>query len=63
MNDRNDDDKPHGNMENEQISKDEALLSKALVNTKDLNYTSPPELKKLSTSLFSRMRELLANNW
>ncbi|WP_262174222.1 hypothetical protein [Saccharococcus sp. Marseille-Q5394] len=60
MNDRADDDKPHDNKENELISEDEALLSKSLLRFKDLNYTSPPESQKLSTSLFSRMKQLLA---
>lgn len=60
MNDRDHDDKPHDKEENKQVSTDEALLSKSLLNSKDLNYTSPAESQKLSTSLFSRMKELLA---
>ncbi|MFS0576430.1 hypothetical protein AB1K83_12395 [Sporosarcina sp. 179-K 3D1 HS] len=60
MNDRDHDDKPHDNGENEQISENEALLSKSLLKSKDLNYTSQGEPSKLSTSLFSRMKDLLA---
>lgn len=60
INDRDDDDKPHGNKENEQISAEKALPSKSILKAKDLNYTSPLESEKLSTSLFSRMKELLA---
>ncbi|MFS0689391.1 hypothetical protein AB1K89_09120 [Sporosarcina sp. 179-K 8C2 HS] len=60
MNDRDDDDKPHDNKENERNSGTEALLSKSLLKSKDLNYTSPAESSKLSTSLFSRMKDLLA---
>ena len=61
MNDRDHDDKPHGDEDNEQLPADEALLSKSLLSTKDLNYTSPTESQKLSTSLFSRMKDLLAS--
>ena len=60
MNDRDHDDKPHEDKENEQLPADEALLSKSLLKSKDLNYTSPTESPKLSTSLFSRMKDLLA---
>ena len=60
MNNRDHDDKPHDNTENSQISADEAYLSKSLLKSKDLNYTSHSESSKLSTSLFSRMKELLA---
>ncbi|WP_432357003.1 hypothetical protein [Sporosarcina sp. UB5] len=60
MNDRDDDNKPHEDKGNEQLSTDEAPLSKSLLKHKDLNYTSPVESQKLSTSLFSRMKELLA---
>lgn len=60
MNDRDQDDKPHNNGENEQIAEDEALFSKSLLKSKDLNYTSQSEPSKLSTSLFSRMKDLLA---
>ncbi|MFC5604791.1 hypothetical protein [Sporosarcina koreensis] len=61
MNNRDDDNKPHDNEENEQFPEDEALLSKSLLKDKDLNYTSTQESSQLSTSLFSRMKELLAN--
>ncbi|WP_432357012.1 hypothetical protein [Sporosarcina sp. UB5] len=59
MNDRDDDNKPHNIKEKDKKSEDEALLSKS-IKSKDLNYTSPVESQKLSTSLFSRMKELLA---
>ncbi|WP_252503524.1 hypothetical protein [Sporosarcina sp. Marseille-Q4943] len=59
MNDRDDDDKPHEDKENEQLPANEALLSKSILKSKDLNYTSPLEPSKLSTSLFSRMKNLL----
>ncbi|WP_262177393.1 helix-turn-helix domain-containing protein [Saccharococcus sp. Marseille-Q5394] len=61
MNDRDNVDKPHEDEENEQLPAGEALLSKSLLKSKDLNYTSPTESPKLSTSLFSRMQELLAS--
>ncbi|MCM3709175.1 hypothetical protein [Sporosarcina luteola] len=60
MNDRDEDNKPHDNKEIKQISEDEALPSKSLLKSIDLNYTSPEEPSKLSTSLFSRMKDLLA---
>ena len=60
MNDRDDDDKPQEDEEYEQFPADEALLSKSLLTSKDLNNTSPEEPQKLSTSLFSRMNDLLA---
>ncbi|WP_339250904.1 helix-turn-helix domain-containing protein [Sporosarcina sp. FSL W8-0480] len=60
MNDRDHDNKPHEDKENEQFSEDQALLSKSLLKSKDLNYTSQQEPSKLSTSLFSRMKDLLA---
>ncbi|MCM3744083.1 hypothetical protein M3193_07995 [Sporosarcina luteola] len=60
MNSRDDDNKPHDNKENEQISMDEALPSKSILKAKDLTYTSPEEPSTLSTSLFSRMKDLLA---
>ncbi|BAQ11830.1 hypothetical protein OXB_3361 [Bacillus sp. OxB-1] len=47
------------NKDSGQISRDEALLSKS-IKSKDLIKTSPEEPSKLSTSLFSRMKELLA---
>ncbi|GEN84991.1 hypothetical protein SLU01_33030 [Sporosarcina luteola] len=59
MNNRDHDDKPHNNAENEQHLADEASLSKSLLKSKDLNYTSHHEPSKLSTSLFSRMKDLL----
>ena len=37
-----------------------AILSKSLLKSQILNYTSPEEPSKLSTSLFSRMKNLLA---
>jgi len=61
MNDRDHDDKPRDDGENGQFSEAEALLSKSFLKAKDLTYTSPGEPQKLSTSLFSRMKELLAN--
>ncbi|MFS0688006.1 hypothetical protein AB1K89_01995 [Sporosarcina sp. 179-K 8C2 HS] len=61
MNDRNDDDKPHEDVENKQLPANEALLSKSILKSKDLNYTSPMEPSKLSTSLFSRMKDLLSS--
>ncbi|MCM3711943.1 hypothetical protein [Sporosarcina luteola] len=61
MSDRDNDVKPHEDKDNEQLPADEALLSKSLLKSKDLNYTSPTESPKLSTSLFSRMKELLAS--
>ncbi|MGN7386714.1 helix-turn-helix domain-containing protein [Sporosarcina sp. SAFN-015] len=60
MNGRDDDEKPHEDEENEQFPADEAPLSKSLLKSKDLNYTSPTESPRLSTSLFSRMKDLLA---
>lgn len=60
MNDRDHDDKPHENEEKGQLPADEATLSKSLLKSKDLNYTSPTESSKYSTSLFSRMKDLLA---
>ena len=60
MNGRDDEDKPHEDEENEQLPADEAPLSKSLLKSKNLNYTSPTESSKLSTSLFSRMKDLLA---
>ncbi|WP_391203155.1 helix-turn-helix domain-containing protein [Psychrobacillus sp. L4] len=59
MNSREDADNPHDNEENEQISENEPLFLKSSI--KDLTNTSPMESKKLSTSLFSRMKELLSN--
>lgn len=61
LNGRDDNGNPHGNEENEQVFETEALLSKSLLKAKDLNYTSPVEPQKLSTSLFSRMKELLVS--
>lgn len=61
MNSRDDGDTPHTCEENEQLSTDEALLSKSLLTSKDLTYTSLAEPSKLSTSLFSKMKSLLAN--
>lgn len=61
MNERDNDDNPHFNKDNEHISTDEALSSKSIYKDKDLNYTSPTDVRKLSTSLFSRMKELLVN--
>ncbi|GEN82819.1 hypothetical protein SLU01_11310 [Sporosarcina luteola] len=61
MIDRDHDDKPHEDEENKQLPVDEALLSKSLLKSKDLNYTSPTEWPKLSTSLFSRMKDLLVS--
>ncbi|KXH81937.1 hypothetical protein [Sporosarcina sp. HYO08] len=58
MNDRDEADKPHDNKENEPISENEAFLSKSK-KSKDLNNTSPKESSKYSTSLFSRMKDLL----
>ncbi|WP_252504788.1 hypothetical protein [Sporosarcina sp. Marseille-Q4943] len=60
MTDRDHDDKPYGDAEYEQNPADEALLSKSLLKAKDLNYTSLQESSKFSTSLFSRMKNLLA---
>ncbi len=60
MIDRDDGGKPHDDEENEQLPVDEAPLSKSLLKSKNLNYTSPTESSKLSTSLFSRMKDLLA---
>ncbi|MCM3636583.1 hypothetical protein M3152_02535 [Sporosarcina luteola] len=60
MNERDNDNKPLDNKENELISKDEALLSKSILKSKGLNYTSPQEPSKLSTSLFSQMKVLIA---
>ncbi|MDN4609005.1 helix-turn-helix domain-containing protein [Sporosarcina highlanderae] len=60
MNDRDHVEESREVKESEQISKDQALLSKSLVKSKDLNYTSQQESSKLSTSLFSRMKDLLA---
>lgn len=60
MNDRDHDDKPHEDNGNGQLLTDEALPSKSFLKAKDLNYTFPVEPSKLSTSLFSRMKELLA---
>ncbi len=60
MNDRDHDDKPHENEENEQLPADEATLSRFLLESKDLNYKSPMESPKYYTSLFSRMKDLLA---
>ncbi|MGG0668584.1 hypothetical protein ABE073_08630 [Lederbergia citrisecunda] len=60
MNDRDHDDKPQDDAKNEQIPVDEAPLSKSIFKAKDLNYTSLQESSKLSTSLFSRMKILLA---
>lgn len=60
MNDRDYGNKLHDNKENELISEDEALLSKSILKAKDLNYTSLQESSKLSTSLFSRMKNFLA---
>ncbi|MBD7984573.1 hypothetical protein H9649_08275 [Sporosarcina sp. Sa2YVA2] len=61
MDSRDDSDTPHTTNENEQVSTDEALLSKSLLKAKDLTYTSPEEPSELSTSLFSKMKSLLAN--
>lgn len=61
MDSRDESDTPHTTNENEQVSIDEALLSKSLLKAKDLKYTSPEEPSKLSTSLFSKMKSLLAN--
>lgn len=58
MNDRVDCQKPYGDKENETISQKEAFPSKS-IKSKDLIKTSPEEPQKLSTSLFSRMRDLL----
>lgn len=60
MNGRDDGDKPHDDKGKEQISEDEALLSKSILKAKDHNYTSLEESSKYSTSLFSRMKTLLA---
>ncbi|MDN4605908.1 helix-turn-helix domain-containing protein [Sporosarcina highlanderae] len=57
---RDDDNKPHDDEENKEMSKDQALLSKSLLKPKDLTNTSPVESQKLSTSLFSRMKDFLA---
>jgi hypothetical protein len=59
MNDRDHDEKSYNDEDNKQVSKDEALLSKSLLRSK-YNYTSPADSQKLSTSLFSRMKELLS---
>lgn len=59
LNSREDINEPHDGNENTQIPKDEALLSKSQ-KSKDLNYTSPQDPSKLSTSLFTRMKNLLA---
>ncbi|WP_339251793.1 hypothetical protein NSQ43_15920 [Sporosarcina sp. FSL W8-0480] len=60
MVDRDDDNKPHDDKEYKQIFRDQALPSKSLLKSKDLTNTSPVESQKLSTSLFSRMKNLLA---
>ncbi|MDW0117469.1 hypothetical protein QTL97_11025 [Sporosarcina thermotolerans] len=54
-----DTDKAHDNKDDEQILRDEALSSKS-IKSKDLNYTSLQESSKYSTSLFSRMKNLLS---
>lgn len=59
MNGRDDDEKPHEDDEIEQFPADEAPLSKSLLKSKDLNYTSLTESPRLSTSLFNRMKNLL----
>src|SRR5690606_19758422 len=56
---RDDDNKPHDDKEHKQIFRDQALPSKSLLKSKDLTNTSPVESQKLSTSLFSRMKNLL----
>ncbi|MDW0118203.1 hypothetical protein QTL97_14820 [Sporosarcina thermotolerans] len=60
MDDRDHDDKPHEDEETKGISEGQALLSKSLLKSKDLNYTSQQEPSRLSTSLFGRMKDLLA---
>ncbi|MEK3980659.1 helix-turn-helix domain-containing protein [Psychrobacillus sp. FSL K6-2836] len=59
LNSREDADNPHDDEGNEPISEKEPLFLKS--SLKDLTNTSPMESKKLSTSLFSRMKELLSN--
>ncbi|WP_336823742.1 hypothetical protein [Sporosarcina sp. USHLN248] len=59
MNDRNNGNKPHNDTEKDKETEDEAFLSKSLQN-KDLKTTSPMELSRFSTSLFSKMKKLLA---
>ncbi|MHC8514281.1 hypothetical protein [Sporosarcina sp. ITBMC105] len=61
MNDRDTVDKPHDCKENEELSTDEALLPKSSLTHKVLKNTSLLEPSTLSTSLFSRMKELLSN--
>ncbi|MDN4605880.1 hypothetical protein [Sporosarcina highlanderae] len=58
---RDNDNKPHDDEELDQISRDQALLSKSLLKSKDLTSASPMESQKLSTSLFSRMKDFLAS--
>lgn len=61
MTDRDIVDEPRDCAENEEVSTDEALLPKSSLTTKDLKNTSRIEPSTLSTSLFSRMKELLSN--
>ncbi|WP_391209335.1 helix-turn-helix transcriptional regulator [Psychrobacillus sp. L4] len=57
MNDRDEDYKPQDTKENEPISENEPFLYKSI--NKDLIKTSPQESFQYSTSLFSRMKNLL----
>ena len=58
MNDRDEDDKPHTTKDTEPVSENEPFLYKSL-NNKDLIKTSPQESFQYSTSLFSKMKNLL----
>lgn len=59
LNSREDSDKPRDSNENVQFPGNEALLIKS-IKSKDFNYTSPQEPLTLSTSLFTRLKNLLA---